>query len=270
MSAPGTIGVVRRILDGSLGDRRKGPSLAQAALGALRTLGRDGLIVPLVEALIEDALTQDALTQDVLVGGALAGGALSGQVPSAPSDTSAARAGLSYRHALGFEKLMLLVGWPDYMLRVHIWPPSAEGEREQAPEHIHNHRFAFGSAVLLGDLEMRLYEPDPGGELFSAYEERIGAEEWLMHPRGSARLRLRADLRLARGTEYCLEADTRHQIVRNPGVCTVTLFLETATERARTDVYGGPRTPAPATVPKHALSVADYVAALRELRSLLC
>ncbi|MFC1432341.1 hypothetical protein ACEZDB_16965 [Streptacidiphilus sp. N1-3] len=233
MTGAGAIGAVRGLVEGA--------DSAQAALGALGALVGSGLTAPLLDALVEDA----------------------------PSPETAARAAFSYRHALGFEKLMLLVGEPHYMLRAHIWPRTGPTAEPGTTEHIHNHRFGFASAVLLGDLGMRLYEPDPAGEVFAAHEERITTGEWLIRPRGPARLRLRADLRLARGTRYCLEAEARHRIVRNPDVRTVTLFLETATERAHTDVYTAVGTPVPPTAPKRPLDRADYVEALRSLRSLL-
>jgi hypothetical protein len=62
----------------------------------------------------------------------------------------AAAAQRSYTHPLGFDKFVLATSAAlEYQLSLHVWP-----ERQERVEDVHNHRFAFASAVLDGVLEM--------------------------------------------------------------------------------------------------------------------
>lgn len=231
---------VRDLLDTSL-DPVAGS--AEAALETLSALCDDGMIAPLVDDLIADTLTG--------------------------SPEAAARAGLSYRHALGFDKSMLLAGPPAYMLRAHVWRPSPQPVK--GSQHIHNHRFGFASTVLLGALRMRLYVPDPAGAPVAAFREEILPEDegWQVLGAGSGTLRMSADLELSAGTRYCLDPDALHQVLPRYDLCTVTLFLETAALRTGTDIYAAPGTPDVTGTAKQPLPVADYRESLRDLRSLL-
>lgn len=250
---------------------------ADAALAALTLICERDLLAPLVEDLLADAATGSAEAQ--------------------------ARARLSYRHALGFHKTMLLAGPPAYMLRAHVWQPRppaqaagpgpdsgagagagagagvcagagsrpAAGLGNDAPPHIHNHRFAFSSAVLRGALRMRLYLPDGDAAPMAAYREEIAGDdaEWQIRRTGSRGMRMAADLRMAAGSVYCLDADACHQVLPVRQDRGVTVFLETATRRAWTDVYAPSGAPSLAGSAKEPLGTADYANALRELRALL-
>lgn len=265
-----TIRTVAGILDRRLGAGAPGAhrSAAQEALGAMGELLDADLLAPLLDELAAEADRRQ--------------------------DAAAQRAGLSYRHALGFDKVMLLVGRPAYMLRAHVWRPRTAGTGAggtTAPgggtEHIHNHRFGFASAVLRGELRMRLYtvqgaqggadaagrgEPEADGTTeVTAYEEEVtaGDTEWLIRPVGSARLRMSADLNLTAGSRYCLDAGQPHQVVQGHGPGSATLFLETVALRSRTDVYTEPGRPAPARVVKRPLDLADYACELRRLSAWL-
>ncbi|MEU9112715.1 hypothetical protein AB0D04_13150 [Streptomyces sp. NPDC048483] len=190
---------------------------------------------------------------------------------------------LSYRHVLGFDKLLLLGGAPRYMLRVHFW----HGGTGQAPEDIHNHRCAIASAVVRGRVRMECYEPvryepdgyrpvgygpvaDTGaGVPAIAYRETIDGPggAWRLRRIGHARLRLVRDERYGAGSSYGLDARALHRVVSEEP--TVTLFLETAAQRSVTDVYvrsgGGAERPDPP--PKTPLAAAAYLA---ELDALAC
>ncbi|ARF58744.1 hypothetical protein [Streptomyces gilvosporeus] len=185
---------------------------------------------------------------------------------------------LSYRHVLGFDKLLLLGGAPRYMLRVHLW----HGGAGPAPEDIHNHRCAIASAVVRGRVRMECYEPvahDPAdgpppgawgdGLPAVAYRETIDGPggAWRLHHVGAARLRLTGDERFGAGSSYGLDARALHRVVSEEP--TVTLFLETAAQRAVTDVFapvrsnGGAGRPDPP--PKTPLATAAYLAELDAL-----
>ncbi|MET7358146.1 hypothetical protein ABZS76_06805 [Streptomyces sp. NPDC005562] len=231
-------------LDGPAGD-----ALVRAARTAVNEMATPGLLLPLIRELATGA-------------GDPSGCAL-----------------LSYRHVLGFDKLLLIDGGPRHMLRAHVWHP---GRGTQ--EDIHNHRSPLASCVVRGALGMELYEPvDPAaadGLDASWYRESLAGEEadWLLEPAGAARLRLTQTARYAAGSGYALPPHVLHRAwCASPGT-TVTLFLETGAGRRRyTDVFAGPGTEAARTdtdlagraVAKKPLEVRDYLAELSALAELL-
>ncbi|MFJ6748581.1 MULTISPECIES: hypothetical protein [unclassified Streptomyces] len=169
---------------------------------------------------------------------------------------------LSYRHVLGFDKLLLLGGAPRFMLRVHFW----HGRTGAVPEDIHNHRCAIASAVVRGRVRMECYEPSAEGEPAVAYRETIDGPggAWRLQRMGDARLRLLRTERHAAGSSYGLAATALHRVVSEEP--SVTLFLETAPRRSVTDVYvrnGGARRPDP--LPKIPLRQDVYLAELDAL-----
>ncbi|MGI5379117.1 hypothetical protein ACQEV2_33690 [Streptomyces sp. CA-251387] len=175
---------------------------------------------------------------------------------------------LSYRHVLGFDKLLLIDGGPRHMLRAHVWHPGAGAIGE---EDIHNHRSALASYVVQGRLAMELYEvvvdDGDGGVAADRYEESLAerSADWVLKPAGAARLRLTHVGQYAAGSSYALPAHTLHRAWCDTDAPTVTLFLETGAERRRhTDVFttAGPHPGAVAKVP---LEVRDYLGALSDL-----
>ncbi|MGX1762403.1 hypothetical protein ACWIG5_36850 [Streptomyces lydicus] len=140
---------------------------------------------------------------------------------------------LSYRHVLGFDKLLLLAGAPRFMLRVHFWHGRAGG----VPEDIHNHRCAIASAVVRGRVRMECYETAANGVPATAYRETIDGPggAWRLRRVGDARLRLLWTEQYGPGQSYGLAAHTLHRVVSEEP--TVTLFLETSPQRSVTDVY---------------------------------
>ncbi|GGW37911.1 hypothetical protein [Streptomyces griseoloalbus] len=181
---------------------------------------------------------------------------------------------LSYRHVLGFDKLLLIDAGRRHMLRVHLWHEGAGGT---GAEDIHNHRSALASHIVRGRLSMDLYEAHDdgvgvgGGIEAARYEESLadGSADWLLEPAGRARLRLTHTGRYAAGSTYALPARTLHRAWCDTDEPTVTLFLETGAERRRhTDVFtaSGPHAGATAKQP---LDVPGYLAALSGLAELL-
>ncbi|MFJ9632267.1 hypothetical protein ACIRU8_31665 [Streptomyces sp. NPDC101175] len=174
-------------------------------------------------------------------------------------------AGLSYRHVLGFDKLLLIDGGPRHMLRAHLWHHDASSI---GAEDIHNHRSPLASYVVRGRLAMELYEArGDGGIAADRYEESLAerSADWTLRRTGPARLRLTHVGQYAAGSSYALPANTLHRAWCDTEVPTVTLFLETGAERRRhTDVFtaAGPH---PGAVPKVPLDVKDYLGALNAL-----
>ncbi|MFD4629201.1 hypothetical protein ACFVYR_04765 [Streptomyces sp. NPDC058284] len=240
--------LLTKFLDGPAGDE-----LVRAARAAVTELAAPGLLLPLVR-----------------------------ELASGVGDPAGC-ASLSYRHVLGFDKLLLIDGGPRHMLRAHVWQP---GRGTQ--EDIHNHRSPLASCVVRGVLGMELYEPvDPGaaeGVATAWYRESlsVGDADWLLEPAGGARLRLTQSARYAAGSGYALPPHVLHRAWCASSGPTVTLFLETGAGRRRyTDVFTGPGTEAdgdvevPGTgtagraVAKKPLEVNDYLAELSALADLL-
>ncbi len=74
----------------------------------------------------------------------------------------------SYRHPLGFDTLLLIEAPPRFRLRMHAWWPY----NEPTVEHVHNHRFAVATKIILGHYEMKTYQIGPEGSPMSEYRER--------------------------------------------------------------------------------------------------
>lgn len=186
---------------------------------------------------------------------------------------------LSYRHVLGFDKLLLVDGGHSHMLRAHIWHP---GTRTVGREDIHNHRSPLASYVVRGALGMELYEPldnaadtGDGGLAASWYRESLSDEEgnWLLEAAGPARLRLTQTAEYGAGSGYGLPSYALHRAWCASAGTAVTLFLETGAGRRRyTDVFAdasagaGGRAEA---VAKRPMEVPEYLAGLESLAKLL-
>ncbi|MCX3060879.1 cupin domain-containing protein [Streptomyces beihaiensis] len=190
---------------------------------------------------------------------------------AAGGDDTARRARLSYRHVLGFDKLLLIDGGPHHMLRAHVWRPGA-----RAPEDIHNHRSPLASSVVRGSLRMELFAPatDPrAGRAAARYRESLsdGAADWLLEPAGAARLDLAHVAEYPAGSSYALPSHTLHRVRTTAAAPTVTLFLETGAGRRRhTDVFlAADADPHAAEVAKTPLDATEYVTELEALAALL-
>ncbi|MFP3986338.1 hypothetical protein U9R90_02320 [Streptomyces sp. E11-3] len=189
---------------------------------------------------------------------------LLGELASGAGDPAAC-ARLSYRHVLGFDKLLLIDGSPRHMLRAHVWHPAPQ--RSQGLGDIHNHRSSLASFVVCGGLVMELYEVavDGPGLATTRYEESVSDEpgtegEWLLRPVGAARLRLSQSAEYRAGSGYALAPYTLHRAWSTGARPTVTLFLETGVRRRRhTDVFTD-AAHRPAVVAKSPLDVAGYLA----------
>lgn len=203
----------------------------------------------------------------------------------------------SFRHVLGFDKLVLVDAGSRQSLRVHVWHGAGgSGARED----VHNHRSALASCVVRGRLGMELYDvaevpaapgsaaPGPGtgvraeipgdvdvgadcGLAVFAYRETHAQRhgDWRLVPRGPARVRLIHTGRYAAGASYALPARTLHRAWCDSAEPTVTLYLEGGGERREhTDVFSASPVHPPA-VRKGSLTVEEYLAALAALSEVL-
>ncbi|MEV7785448.1 hypothetical protein AB0O72_08605 [Streptomyces sp. NPDC088106] len=231
---------VRRLLTESLDGERRGRDPVAAAGAVVARLGRPQELLELITELADGS--------------------------GDPEDS----ARLSYRHVLGFDKLLLAGVGSRHMLRVHLWHAGGGGT---GADDIHNHRSTLASHIVRGRLGMELYEARDDGEGVEAnrYEESLaeGSADWLLEPAGRARLRLTHTGHYAAGSTYALPPHTLHRAWCETDEPTVTLFLETGGGRRRhTDVFttAGPHAGA---VAKQPLDVPGYLAALNGLAELL-
>lgn len=117
--------------------------------------------------------------------------------------------------------------------------------------------------------ELASGEGEPEDRARLSYRHVLGFGKLLPEPTGPARLRLTQMAEYTAGSTYALPAHTPHRARCDTPEPTVTLFLETGSERpCHTDVFtaAGPH---PGAVPKVPLDVADYLAELNSLAELL-
>ncbi len=204
----------------------------------------------------EDATQRAALEAVSLLASAERIPALLSSLHSSPQDLND-RTILSYRHALGFDKLTLIDAAPLFVLRMHVWWP----ERDRGTEHVHDHRFVLASAILRGGYEMDIFTPDAGGEPMSEFREQMSdpTADWRLYPVGPAHLRLLSTTRLIQGVSYAQAADTLHRITVAPGTLCLTLFLETAAVGSTTRIFSAERINHSVTVPKQTLTTEEYL-----------
>jgi hypothetical protein len=137
----------------------------------------------------------------------------------------------SYRHPLGFDKFVLAPLRPLGQLRLHVWWPEDERERE----HVHNHRFGFISGVLVGQVQTSVYKPCDGNDL-THFSEVGGTREWKFENLGCGSVSLSINASLAAGSVYSMPADALHRIDATRQL-TATLFLESAAHRGSSSIY---------------------------------
>lgn len=163
---------------------------------------------------------------------------------------------ISYRHPLGFDRIVLIDSEPAYMLRIHVWWPAGT----RGVEHVHNHRFGFASSIVHGGYEMEIFRPDRTGFMMDEYEESLtsGRADWKLASRGARHLRLMTNARLFPGSSYWIAADTLHRITVPVDSCCITLFLVTAIVGSTTQVFAEPGSVPPSLTRKNPMTSNDY------------
>lgn len=145
---------------------------------------------------------------------------------------------MSYRHPLGFDKMVLIDATPSFLLRLHAWWPESQPE----VEHIHNHRFGVASAVLCGYYDMQVFQRSSTGMPMTEYRERTGSDKgtWVLESLGAVRLEPVIKARIGRGAHYALTRDAMHAVTVPQGSLCITLFLavpDTVGIRSETRVF---------------------------------
>lgn len=149
----------------------------------------------------------------------------------------------SLSHPLGFDKFVLFAG-AGYQLRLHVWWPGQldpAGEPVQR-EDIHDHRFAFASAVVRGSLWVRTFAihpvtPAPAvvpPQLMTRMREERApdGEAYLFSPVDRVGVEPRTTALFTEGGGYSMREDELHQVTAEPAAgLTATLLVRV--ERAR-------------------------------------
>jgi hypothetical protein len=137
----------------------------------------------------------------------------------------------SYRHALGFDKVIVLSLRPLGQLRVHVWWP----EPSRVQEHVHNHRFWFASRLVLGKLRTHVLRTGTGSE-FSVLGEDAAPQEarWTFVDQGMQLAEEVFVATLQAGDEYVTHPDLLHRVSVGADELVVTLFWESETTKPKT------------------------------------
>jgi hypothetical protein len=170
-------------------------------------------------------------------------------------DIVASCAARSFRHPLGFDKIMLIEQAPLFTLRVHVWRPSSEIRMD----HIHNHRFSFVTTIVRGGYDMELFELNASGDPAIEYEECLsGVGQWSLRPVREERLKALTTIQLRQDSAYSLDSSAFHRITVNPGNPCMTLFLQLTPVESTTRVFARPGEFTPTTTSKQTLDSEVY------------
>lgn len=124
----------------------------------------------------------------------------------------------SYAHDNGFDKIVLYQDGETRMkMRLHIWHPLVIPNTKRARQNVHNHRWDFSSAVLIGhadNLSYRFASPEEAGEEFFHYRyyARGSKEHYDVEERGKAMLFCAGTQRVKKGDIYSVDNETLHRV----------------------------------------------------------
>jgi hypothetical protein len=149
--------------------------------------------------------------------------------------TIARVAGDSYRHALGFDKIVLMKVAGLGQLRLHVWWP----DEQRHVEHIHNHRFGFTSLVVAGSIVSEFFQRASDGFPTTEFRESSieSNNQWWFDELGPTRLHVLSRVELAARSLYVLSAEALHRVSVKPGVLAFTIFLQTRLRRDWSSVF---------------------------------
>jgi hypothetical protein len=138
----------------------------------------------------------------------------------------------SESHPLGFDKFVLVAS-PLYEVRIHIWwPDAAQGRGD-----IHNHRFSFASAVIVGAIQVSSYRTGRSGVTMTRLaESRVESNVYEYNPVGSVHVERATTLALSGGSSYYMDSSELHRVKIVGSGITATLFIRSRDERENTIV----------------------------------
>lgn len=148
----------------------------------------------------------------------------------------------SYRHVNHFDKMVLIGNdsQDGYRLTLHCWDPPYS-KKELADELIHDHRFDFWSAIIVGTLVSDNFEEGDVGHAYRKYRyipERRGVKfNDFYEYRGETCLRRMPQSRLESGSSYSIVGPKIHQVILPMTSMTCTLVLRGPRLRSYANIY---------------------------------
>jgi hypothetical protein len=146
----------------------------------------------------------------------------------------------SYRHANGFDKIVLSTDRSTgEKLRLHVWWPT-DGAFE---ENIHNHRWDFATYILSGGYRTDFFlRSHTGRRLFEYRYRPVGAEEhYSLEPRGRVALEQVYSAVLSAGTSYTLDGGVLHRVLVDRQHFTMSLVVQSGATMEATSVFSPTR-----------------------------
>lgn len=156
-----------------------------------------------------------------------------------------AGAAASYRHANGFDKLILASSPLGHMIKLDIWWP----EDPRGQEDIHNHRYNFSSLVLVGELSMEHYELRETGVLMDHFHvesdyqhgEAARGRTDRLHKQGQRKVEKLFRCALPAAGDYYLHHAQLHRVAAAPKFLTATLVFQDSNARDMSEVLRPPQ-----------------------------
>ncbi len=124
----------------------------------------------------------------------------------------------SYAHDNGFDKIVLFHDAETRMkMRLHIWHPLLIPGSSRVRQNVHNHRWDFSSAVLVGhadNISYRFANADELGEEFFHYRyyARGSKEHYEVEERGKSKLVCLGTQRLMASDIYSVANEVLHRV----------------------------------------------------------
>jgi hypothetical protein len=143
----------------------------------------------------------------------------------------------SYKHANGFDKLILASSPQGHVVKLDVWWP----DEPRGQEDIHNHRYSFSSHLLLGELSMEHWEfRDTGTPMDYLHIEVAGGRTDRLEHLGQRTVERLFDIRATAGDTYSLHHAQLHRVAARPGSPSATLVFQDRNARNSSEVLRPP------------------------------
>jgi hypothetical protein len=129
----------------------------------------------------------------------------------------------SYRHANGFDKLVLASSPAGHSIKLDVW----WAHLPRGLEDVHNHRCSFSSHLLVGELAMEHWEfRETGIPMDHLHIAIAGGRTDRLEHKGQRRVERLFDIRATAGATYSLHHAQLHRVVADPGRPAATLVFQ--------------------------------------------
>ncbi|HEY5220926.1 MAG TPA: hypothetical protein VIJ29_02135 [Candidatus Paceibacterota bacterium] len=137
----------------------------------------------------------------------------------------------SYTHDNGFDKIVLFEDDKTKLkMRLHIWHPLLIPGAKRPRQNVHNHRWDFGSVILLGHADHLTYQfakqNSEGEEFFHyRYYARGSKEHYELEELGKAKLVCLGSERFEAGQLYYIDNEVLHRVDIDDNIAVATLII---------------------------------------------